>query len=331
LNKRFLRIALVVAATAGVSMPLLLQVKNGKAADPAAPASAPAADPAKAAPVSAFPQVDPNKVVITVGDQKITAGEFNAFFSELDPNMQARVLARPEAKRQLAEQYLDMKLLSAEARRLKLDQTVRVKTTYDQLLANAVVVNLAEQKEADQKFFNDNKSWFDELEARHILIGVEGAGVGDAKLTDAQAKAKADDIRQRLDKGEAFATLARAESDDKGSAAAGGSLGTMKRGQMVPQFEAAAYKLQKGEVSQPVRTRFGYHIIQVLNRTTPTYEQAAQRVSPRRLEVLIEQLKKTAQPEIDDSYFGAAEPSRAESGADAPAQPAAGKVPGKAK
>jgi peptidyl-prolyl cis-trans isomerase C len=321
-----LRIALVVAATAAVSAPLLLQVKNGKAADPA-----PTADPPKAVPVAAFPQVDPGKVVITIGDQKITAGEFNAFFSELDPNVQARVLARPEAKRQLAEQYLDMKLLSAEARRLKLDQTLRVKTTYDQLLANAVVLNVAEQKEADQKFFNDNKSWFDELEARHILIGVAGSGVGNAKLTDDQAKAKAQDIRKRLDKGEAFATLARAESDDKGTAATGGSLGTMSRGQMVPQFEATAYAMQKGEISQPVKTRFGYHIIQVVNRTTPTYEQAAQRVSQRRLEVLLEQLKKTAQPEIDDSYFGAAEPPHADAAKEAPSQPASAKVPATAK
>ncbi|HWE94557.1 MAG TPA: peptidylprolyl isomerase [Tepidisphaeraceae bacterium] len=325
-----LRIALIVAVTAAVSMPLMMQVKNGKAAGPAAPA--PTVDPGKPAkPVSAFPQVDPNKVVITVGDQKVTAGEFNSFFSELDPNMQARVLARPEAKRQLAEQFVDMKVLSAEAKRLKLDQSLRVKTTYEQLLANAVVVNLAEQKEADQKFFNDNKAWFDELEARHILIGMAGSGVGESKLTDEQAKAKAEDIKKKLDKGEAFATLARAESDDKGSAATGGSLGQMSRGQMVPQFEAAAFKLQKGEISEPVKTRFGYHIIQVLNRTTPTYEQAAQRVSQRRLEVLLEQLKKAAQPEIDDSYFGAAEPSHADTGAQAPAQPTASKVEGSGK
>ncbi|MDB5331378.1 MAG: PpiC-type peptidyl-prolyl cis-trans isomerase [Phycisphaerales bacterium] len=325
-----LRIALIVAVTAAVSMPLIMQVKNGKAADPATPA--PAVDPGKPAkPVSAFPEVDPNKVVITVGDQKVTAGEFNSFFSELDPNVQARVLARPEAKRQLAEQYVDMKVLSAEAKRLKLDQSLRVKTTYEQLLANAVVVNLAEQREADQKFFNDNKAWFDELEARHILIGMAGSGVGDSKLTDEQAKAKAEDIKKKLDKGEAFATLARAESDDKVSAAAGGSLGTMSRGQMVPQFEAAAYKLQKGEISGPVKTRFGYHIIQVLNRTTLTYEQTAQRVSQRRLEVLLEQLKKTAQPEIDDSYFGAVEPGHADAGAQTPAQPAASKVTGSGK
>ena len=89
-------------------------------------------------------------------------------------------------------------------------------------------------------------------------------------------------LKKRLDKGEDFASIARTESDDKGSAPTGGNLGMMSHGQMVPPFEQAAYALKDNEISVPVTTQFGYHIIQVLSRTTPQYDQVSERV-PRRV------------------------------------------------
>lgn len=311
INKRVVRVALIGAATVGVSLPLLNQMKNTRALGQTdrAPVSAAPIQAPKVASGSPFPKVDPAKVVITVGDEKVTAGEFSSFFSELDPGVQAQVLARPEAKRQLVDRFVDMKLLANEAKRLKLDQSTKVRTMYEQLLANAAMLHISEEKDANQKFFNDNKNWFEELQVRHILIGVQGGPVSGATLTDAQALAKAQDLKKKLDHGEDFATLARANSDDKGSAAVGGSLGPapMVRGQMVPKFEEAAFALKKGDISDPVKTRFGYHIIQVLNRTIPSFSDATtqQRVASRRAEMLLEQLKKDSKTEIDDSYFGA--------------------------
>ena len=63
-----------------------------------------------------------------------------------------------------------------------------------------------------------------------------------------------------------FELLARKYSDDKASAALGGSLGVQPRGTLVPEFEATAYQLKDGEVSEVVKTQFGYHIIQLINR-----------------------------------------------------------------
>lgn len=75
------------------------------------------------------------------------------------------------------------------------------------------------------------------------------------------------DIRKRIvENGEDFAKLALANSDDKGSGSKGGDLQWAKRGQFVPEFEAAAYKLKKDEISPVIRTEFGYHIIQMLER-----------------------------------------------------------------
>ena len=324
MNQKTLRFALAAAVSAAVSLPLIAQTQGTKPA-PAAPApTSPTAAPVPSPlpPPATQPAVDPNKVVITIGDTKITAGEFNTFFSDLDPSVQAQVLSRPDGRRKLADEMINLKLLSSEARKRKLDETLRTKIVYDQLLANALMTDLAEQKGADEKFFADNKDYFDEVKARHILIATEGSGVPGAKLTDAQAKAKADDLIKRLAKGEDFATIAKTESDDKGSAALGGNLGTVSRGMMVPQFETVAYALHKNDISQPVKTQFGYHIIQVLDRSSPTFDQAKARVPRRRLEMLLEQLKQSEKPEVDDAYFGAAAAA-----APAPAQPQTASVP----
>ena len=185
----------------------------------------------------------------------------------------------------------------------------------------------------DQKFYNDNKGYFDEVKARHILVATGDSVVPTAKkLTDAEAKSKAQSIKSRIDKGEDFAAIARAESDDTGSGAEGGDLGVVTRGKMVGPFEQATFALKKGEVSDPVRTQYGYHIIQAMDKTSPTFEQAKRRVSQRRFEMMVDELKKQGNPVYDDSFFGkkpepATQPTTAPATAATPAEapPASGK------
>ncbi len=130
----------------------------------------------------------------------------------------------------------------------------------------------------------------EEVHARHILLEVRDPAValgsmdlntieGDNALsdssslttandtrTDEETLALAEELRQRIADGEDFAQLAREYSDDTGSAENGGDLGWFGRGAMVPAFEEAAFALAPGEVSQPVKSDFGYHIIEVLER-----------------------------------------------------------------
>ncbi|MGB9749382.1 MAG: peptidylprolyl isomerase [Caldisericia bacterium] len=111
----------------------------------------------------------------------------------------------------------------------------------------------------------DALNYFNEVtqvRARHILIKVdEGA---DEKTVN-EKKALAEELRQRILKGEDFAKLAKEYSEDPGSKDNGGDLGFFSKGQMVKEFENAAFSLKPGEISEVIKTQYGFHIIQVLD------------------------------------------------------------------
>lgn len=137
-----------------------------------------------------------------------------------------------------------------------------------------VINNLIEQEiaakvevtEADaRKFYDENPTRFNKgesVKASHILIGVDPQATAEDKK---KAREKAEAIRKRILAGEEFATLAKAESSCP-SSAKGGDLGSFGKGQMVPEFEKAAFALKPGEVSEVVETQFGYHIIKLIDK-----------------------------------------------------------------
>jgi peptidyl-prolyl cis-trans isomerase D len=100
----------------------------------------------------------------------------------------------------------------------------------------------------------------EKVRARHILVKTD-AGADDAKK--AEARKKAEGLLARAKGGADFAELARKQSDDPGSATKGGDLGLFSRGQMVPPFEAAAFALEPGQLSEVVESPFGFHVIKV--------------------------------------------------------------------
>ena len=105
-----------------------------------------------------------------------------------------------------------------------------------------------------QEYFTANKELYDveeQVKASHILVDTEE---------------KAQEIRQKLEAGGDFAELAKTNSQDTTNKDQGGDLGTISRGQMVEEFEEAAFSLPVGEISQPVKTEYGYHIIKVTEK-----------------------------------------------------------------
>ncbi len=113
--------------------------------------------------------------------------------------------------------------------------------------------------------------------ARHILLQAQD---GDSPE---EIRSRLQQLRQRIEGGDDFASLARSNSQDPGSAAKGGDLGWVDPGSMVPEFEQQMNRLQPGEISEPFQTRFGWHIVQVLERREHDDQGAGQRSRIREL------------------------------------------------
>jgi peptidyl-prolyl cis-trans isomerase C len=265
------------------------------------------------------PDVPPDRVVITVGDVKITAAQFNAFIDTLQPQYRNN----PGARKQLADNIGKMLTLAQESERRKLDQTPNFKAQQMfqnfNLLANALAVQIGKDApiaEADvRQYYEAHKNEFETVHARHILIRFQGSTVpvkpGQKDLTTDEALAKAQEVRKKIQDGGDFAAIAKTESDDAGSGANGGDLPPFQHGQMVPSFEAAAYALKPGELSEPVKSQFGYHIILLISHDSKPFEEVRAgletRMRPEQnqkaVNKVIEELQKANPAVLDPEFF----------------------------
>ncbi len=212
------------------------------------------------------------KVLAQVGQYKLTLKQFNDQIRSLPPQLQMAVQRNPQLKKQLLDRWVELTLMALEARKENMQDNPEVKKRIEDM-TNALLaqhymkLNVSDKANVSDKevrdYYNKHKSEFvqpEQVRARHILVKVPANA--DKKQWE-EAKKKALEIRAKLLKGESFAELAQKYSDDPGSKARGGDLGYFSKGQMVPEFEKAAFSLKKGEISQPVKTTFGYHIIKV--------------------------------------------------------------------
>jgi peptidyl-prolyl cis-trans isomerase C len=291
---------------------LLAQVPEPKPKTPA-PVKPPAA---AAAPVNGF-----DKVVLTVGNEKMTAGEFEKFVEALPE--QYRAAAKGPGKRQVAEQLVSLKTLAQEARKRKLDQDPGYKAQLafqaENLLAGTLYRDLSTNltlADADvRKHYDEHKNEYERVKARHILIRIKGAPspAVKAELTDEEALAKAKALRARIVAGEDFGTIAKAESDDSGSGKNGGELDFFGHGQMVPPFEQAAFAAPIGQITEPVKSQFGYHLILVEKHETKTFDEVRpeieKKIRPELAKKAVEDLRKQAVVIVDDAFFGPAQPA----------------------
>jgi peptidyl-prolyl cis-trans isomerase C len=284
-----------------------------------APALPPALPPARlGVPAPKPTAVPPDKVVLTVGDEKLTAGEFDQLVDALPE--QVRASARGPNRRQFADQLVRIKIMSQEARKRKLDESptvqLQIELQKENLLANVLFQEMATNVKVDeataQKYFEQHKSEYETVHARHILVRFKGSqlpvAAGKKELTEEEALAKAQEIRKKIAAGEDFAALAKTESDDAQTGPKGGDLGTFRHSQMVPEFEQTAFSLAVGQVSEPVKSKFGYHIIKVEQHETKTFQEVRpeleKKMGPELARNAIENLQKQVPVMLDDSFFG---------------------------
>ena len=263
---------------------------------------------------------DPNKVVLTIGDTKFTEAQYAALVDALPPQYQS--YARGAGRRQFAENLVQLLILSNQAEKLGLDKQPKVeeqlKFQRQNLLAQAMFDDISNGVKVDdslvQAYYNAHKNEYESVRAKHILIRVKGAPMpgaeGKPELTDEQALAKAQDIRKKLTEGGDFAAIAKAESDDTGSAKQGGDLGEFRRGMMVPPFEQSAFSLKPGEISEPVKSPFGYHLILVQDHKLKTLAEVKPDIEkslrPEMARKQVQALREKTPVTIDDGYFGPA-------------------------
>jgi peptidyl-prolyl cis-trans isomerase C len=127
-------------------------------------------------------------------------------------------------------------------------EVARRQVIIEELLRRRVETLTKVTEEDVRKAYEENKPLFstEAVGASHIMVKTE---------------AEAEGIRTELKAGKAFAELAKEKSEDQGSASKGGDLGMLTRGQTEPEFEAAAFALKEGDVSEVVKTQYGYHVI----------------------------------------------------------------------
>lgn len=279
------------------------------AAMAAVPAFAQTAKPSAAA-------TDP--IVITAGVEHIRASQLDALIAAAPDQTRAEMEAN---KRAVAEELGKMLALDAEAKRQGLDQSpafkVQMMVARDSALAKAEVERLqttAKPTDAQiQAYYTAHASEFQQTKLRHILVGDNETPNGPNPRTKEAALAKANDVEARLKKGDTFAAVAKEVSDDPGSKDKGGELGQISPGQTVPEFESAVAKLPVGQVSEPIHTRFGYHIVEVESRTTVPLTEAKsnieQQLATQSVTDAINKIATDAHITLNDSYFGPVKPA----------------------
>lgn len=267
-------------------------------------AQAPAEQAPAAAPEAPAP-VDPATVLATVGSVEITEADLMLAAEELQAELQS--VPANQRRAFLLTVMIDMKLMAGAARADGLaeseDFTRRLAYLEDQALRREFfnqIVETAVTDEAIQATYDELVADFTpepEVRARHILVETEE---------------QANDIRAEIEGGRDFADAA-AEYGTDGTASNGGDLGFFSTGMMVPEFEEAAFALEEGELSQPVQSQFGWHLIQLEERRVseaPPLEQVRQQVAQQVLyesyEAAIDEIKEGTEVTIDDPELAAA-------------------------
>ena len=219
-----------------------------------------------------------DKVLAKVGSETITQSMLDTIIEGIPPRYKAQMMT-PEGKKRLLDRIVEMKMFSQEAYKLKLDKDPAVQSQIismtEQVMASEYIKHIqAEIKINDDEmkaYYEGNKKEFqqpEQIKARHILV-----------KTEDEAKA----VRKELETNKDFAALAKDKSTGP-SKTKGGDLGWFGRGQMVPEFEQVAFSLKKGEISDVVKTKFGYHIIKVNDKkkaSEKSYEMVKKQIEDK--------------------------------------------------
>ena len=234
----------------------------------------PAPTPAQAPAAVEAPPPPPGTVLATVNGKPITQADLELASEDIGPGISQQL--KGKAKDAYILDYLiDGNLVAQKAAAEKTaegpDFAKKLAYAKDKLLMESVLTKIAKNATSDEtlhKIYDDaakGQKPEQEIHARHILVATEGDAEG---------------VLKRLKTGEDFAKVAKEVSKDPGSE--GGDLGGFTKDRMVPEFADAAFKLKDGELSVPVKSQFGWHVIQVeghRQKTFPPFDQVKDQIA----------------------------------------------------
>jgi peptidyl-prolyl cis-trans isomerase SurA len=202
-------------------------------------------------------------IIATIGSQPIYTSEFQYVYEKNNGGNEDAYTR--ESISEYLELYTRFKLKVMEGESRGLDTTTAFKRELEGYKEQLAQPYLTEKSVTDQLVRESYERLKQEVNASHILIGLPNDPSPQDTLA---AYNQALELRQRIETGEAFEKLAREFSQDPSASENGGNLGYFTAMQMVYRFEDAAYKTPVGQLSAPVRTRFGYHLIKVNDKRT---------------------------------------------------------------
>lgn len=217
-----------------------------------------------------------NKILATVAGEEITEEELNAFLQNV-PREQQAYISNPAMRGHYLDQLIALHLFSKEGEAEKMDETKEFKTyianarrdILAQMAMAEALKDVAVSEEEVRDFYEENKQQYvkgGKVHAKHIL-------------TENEEKAK--EILKEIQDGTKVFEIAAQEYSTCPSGQRGGDLGEFGKGQMVKEFEKAAFEGEIGKIIGPVKTQFGYHLIRVESRTEETeasFEEAKESI-----------------------------------------------------
>lgn len=222
------------------------------------------------------------EVLAVVAGEELTQADFNEFLQKI-PQEQRAYASQPQAREQLMEQFIASKLFAKMGEDEKIDETDEFKTimsslkkeVLSQMAMTRVLESVSVSEEEAKAFFDANEEKFvkgETLQAKHILVDSEEKG---------------NEIYQAIENQETTFEDAAGKYSSCPSKEKGGDLGEFGKGQMVKEFEDAAFAAEIGKVVGPVKTQFGYHLIKVEQKNAPgtkTFDEAKNEIAQQMLQ-----------------------------------------------
>jgi len=243
---------------------------------------------AGAAPATPPKAVSPDTVVAEVNGKKYTAAELDQLIAILPQQYQQTARSQP----QMLTQVFLMQRLADDAAKAGLDKRSPYREQLEmsrmQMLSTAELSDISNSmpvsEEEQEKYYKDNPDKFKEVKVRVIYVAFnptpDKPAPGGKKLpTEAEAKAKIDDLAKQIQGGADFGKLAREYSDDQASAAKDGDFGLMKQDSGYPQpIKTAVFALKQGEMSAPIKQPNGFYLIRAEEVSQKSYLESVMQI-----------------------------------------------------